>query len=167
MVTTIIVIVVAILAIYIAYKFAKKIMKLVFILAVLIGASAYIYFGTDYFKDAKSKELGKNISVENLLKVYCKPDMRASDQLKCDCIIRPLHNDLVKRLSPDEIANLTGRKVLFIKEILVSYKNQRDTIKSKLKERGASDLFAQFKNDIKSGKIIDQFMAEDGPKPIK
>ena len=153
--TTIIIIIVAIIAIFLIIKFAKAIIKIVGTIVVVGGIAAYIYFGTDLInKNTEIDRIIEDISIENIKVTYCTGEMSHSDSIKCECIIMPLYDDLTSRFSNEKLNDLPKNKLKFASELLKSFNNKKLIIKKKLKEKNAVHLLKDFKNELKSGEFI-------------
>ncbi|MCD4792818.1 MAG: hypothetical protein K8R54_06280 [Bacteroidales bacterium] len=131
----IIIIAIALVLFFLIIKFAKKLIKFVLILILLIGLGI---FGFLYFNDISN--------INDLHAKYCDNLSDKKDSLKCVCIVQPVEEDFTTRLSKEEIDNMNNVK--FAKELSVSLFNKRKIIKEKLKENNALNLLDEFKKDF-------------------
>ena len=146
-------IVLAIIALFLVFKFAKNIAKLVLLAIVIISLGGYLYFGTNLFTE-KRQELAQKFTIENVKEQYCTGNISDNDRIKCECILVPLFDDLNKRFSESELAELEKNKPKLITEIFKSFHFKKDEINRLLENKDAVSVLEEFKKEIKSGEFF-------------
>lgn len=134
---------IGIVIIFFIIKFAKKLIgaALIVIAILALGVAGYIY----YFDLS---------SMNDLHAKYCEDLSNKNDSLKCVCIIEPLEEDFnTRKIDSDNIS-----KEVFIKELLISFKNKRNVINEKLKENNALHLLDGSDWDFLKRQIVNKLM---------
>lgn len=127
--STLITVIIGIVAIYILVKVASRIMKVIAI-AIIIGLGWYFYQGNS-FDDLKGDTLGflvGNTKIEDYPTKFCAEDKK--DNFRCACIANPVYLDLKSRLSDAQIAELENNKEAKMAEIKQSILNRQAEIKA-------------------------------------
>lgn len=150
----IIVIGLAVLAIVIAFKLLKKIVKIVVSIAIIIAAVAGIYLYTDIFEQLGIVNKQFEFSVEQLENKYCTDIKDAKDSVKCYLIIKPICDEIRKKLTEKELNEIKHNKKETIKIIKEAIKNKKSEIQEKLKEQNALYLWNDFSKDIAKEELI-------------
>jgi hypothetical protein len=129
---------------------AKNLFKIVAVSAVIIALAVYLFvvFG-NADEDIQFVEIFTEYTLEDLSNLYCTNSMSRTDSLKCHCIVQPLRQDMQARHSLEELESLQTKRIKYAAEITKSFRNQKDLIKSKLKENNATHLLKDFSNDLK------------------
>lgn len=126
---TLILVVVAIVALYILVKVASRILKVIAIV-VIAGLGWYFYQGNS-FDDLKGdalRVLVGNTKIEDYPTKFCTEEKK--DNFKCACIAQPIYLDMKSRLSDTEIANLENDREAKMAEIKQSILNRQAEIKA-------------------------------------
>ena len=144
---------IALIAVFIVLKFVKNIAKLILLTIVIIGLGAYLYFGTNLFTE-KRQELAQKFTIENVKEQYCSGNISQNDKIKCECILVPLFDDLNKRFSREELAELEKNKTKLITEIFKSFHFKKNEINNLLEEKNSVAVLEEFKKEIKSGEFF-------------
>ena len=133
---TLIIGIAAVVILYILLKIASKVIRLIGVIAVV--ALGYFFWngGTvDDLKEEVVQALFKEQDINQLLSTYCEGSK--ADGFKCECIVKPVYEDLTSRLSAEEIAALANDEQARIAQIRQSMRNQGSTIRSCIvKEKG-------------------------------
>jgi hypothetical protein len=126
---TLILVVVAIVALYILVKVASRVLKVIAI--VLIAGLGWYFYQGNSFDDLKGdalRALVGNTKIEDYPTKFCTEDKK--DNFRCACIAQPVYLDLKSRLSDTEIANLENDREAKIEAIKQSILNRQEEIKA-------------------------------------
>ncbi|GAB4337169.1 MAG: hypothetical protein OHK0038_15550 [Flammeovirgaceae bacterium] len=141
----------AIFIIFLIFRIFKAMLRVVMIVIVLVVALYFIGGGNlqgfkettqgisniaKAAKEAGLEEFFNKLSLDKNANV-CE---EVRNEAKCECIYKPLHQDLISRLSPEEIQKATENNDYKMAEIKTSMKNMKQVIKQCLLERNSHDL---------------------------
>jgi len=80
--------------------------------------------------------------------------MTAKEELKCNCIVQPVYNDILSRLSESEIDKMKTNKLKLMTELMKSFNNSKLQIETCLKENNSLELLEEFKKELNSSEIL-------------
>lgn len=146
-------IVLAVIAIFFAIKFAKKIFKFIAICLILLIAAGYLYFSTNMFEKSKGN-LKDKYSIVHIQDTYCSGSISEKKKIKCECILEPVLGDLKTRFSDAELEQMRTDRSKLVKEIFRSFLNKRDEINTKLKQKNSENLLDEFKVELRNGEFF-------------
>lgn len=138
------------------FKVIKSVLRAVG-LVILVAIALYFWQGgTMQGLTEKSKGI-KETAVNTTLTAYLKVNKvpiselkntfcadNAEDLAKCSCVVEPIYQDLIGRLSQDELAQLEQNKELKLREIRNSINNQMASIRNCSTSKGGD----QFKSTV-------------------
>lgn len=128
-------------------KHAFKILAVAVVLAAL-GVYLFVVFG-NADEDINFVELMTEYNLEDLEDLYCTEDMSRTDSLKCQCIVKPLLEDMQSRFTETELDHLRTRRLRYAAELAKSFRNQKERIKRELEANNASHLLKDIGKDLK------------------
>ena len=137
------------LILYILLKIASKLLKLIGIFLVI--ALGYFFWNGGTAEELKGmgvQALLREPDVTRLVEAYCSGDQSSS--LKCDCLARPIQEDLTSRLSPEELQALTANKGARIRQIRQSFRNKGEEIRSCMVKEKGGEAWDRIKGALKS-----------------
>lgn len=142
--TDIIIIVVGIILLILVLRFiAKNILKIIGVLIIIVVFGYFLLFYKGGLLDLGNKDFILN----ELKEKYCVEQI---DEIKCECIIEPLFNDITSQYSLEELAELQKDKTKSLEIIFKSLRDNRAEIKSCLKEREApKQMWNDFVDELK------------------
>jgi len=117
-----------ILVIVLVIKLITRFAFRVFGIAVIaVAGVGYLYFYTNYFEEHQDNKIvqtiEKHIDVVSLKEFETKHclggEMTRSDSIKCECIVKPLLDDLRSKYSEKELEELLANKELYLKEFSI------------------------------------------------
>jgi hypothetical protein len=141
----------AIFIIFLIFRIFKAMVRVVMIVIVLLVALYFIGGGNlqgfkettqgisniaNAAKEAGLEEFFNKLSLEKDANV-CE---EVRNETKCECIYKPLHQDLTSRLTPEELQKASENKDYKMAEIKNSMRNMKVAIKQCLVERNGEDL---------------------------
>ncbi len=131
--------------IYILFRVASSIFKLILVAGV-IGLAYYFWQGgtVDELKDSGIEVIFKDANLSNMKAIHC--DGTDSDRTKCTCIVEPVYDDIYQRLTREEIARINTSDDAVKEELRKSMKRQRKEIRKCLIDNKGSKLIDQLKN---------------------
>lgn len=135
---TLILAVAAIVVLYILFKIASRILKLVGIFLVIAFGYYFWNGGTaEELKEMGVQTLFKEADVTKLVDTYCSDGQENS--LKCDCLAKPIYQDLTSRLSAEQLQSLATNEEERIRQIRQSFRNKGSEIRACfVKEKGGA-----------------------------
>jgi hypothetical protein len=139
----IIIIVIGLVVIFLIIKFITKL--IIKLIAFVVVAILLAYFLLYWRSDQNTEK--KNFVLYDLQTKYC---IEKHDTVKCDCIINPLISDIQSKYKPEEI-NASAENPLKSVEIIVkSLEDNKEKIKTCLKDKNATHAWDDFIKDLKS-----------------
>lgn len=122
-----------ILVIFILFRVAKTLLKVVLVVVVL-GLAYYFWQGgtVSGLKDAGIDLVFKDANLSDMREKLCEGEK--ADKAKCSCIVEEVHRDVEVRLSEDEIAQANQDKAKIREEIRKSMKGRKKEILDCLKQ---------------------------------
>jgi hypothetical protein len=109
-------------------------------------------------KDKSVEALFKDATIETMLGQYCPATAEEPDDVKCLCIVRPVHSDLTARFTEKEIREIDQDDARIQAEIRKSFSNKKKEIKNCLVKNKGSEYLDKMKDVF--GKVKD-FATED------
>ncbi len=135
---TLILVVAGVIILAILIKIASKILK--FVGVILVIAFGYFFWqggSIEDLKDMSVKGLFKEKDVTQLVNTYCNGT--EDNSIKCDCLAKPIYEDLSSRLSAEELQALANNEEERIAQIRQSFKNKGAEIRAcMVKEKGGA-----------------------------
>lgn len=139
-----IVIILMIIAAFIVLRFVVKIIAKIIAFLVILVLIGYLLF----FWNGGLLDLGnKDFMLNELEQKYC---VEQKDEVKCDCIVKPLINDIEDKYTAEEITQMQERKLKSLRVIVQSLKENKTEIQQCLKERNAEGVWKDFLQDLKN-----------------
>ncbi len=133
---SILVIVIAGILIRSATKFIMKLLGWILLILALIYV-AY-HFGIGPFKQ-------NPISIETWEAKYCE---NPEEQVKCNCIVYPIKNDLESRFTPEELDEIAQDRAEMAYVIKKSFEEVKDQIGICLAKEDAEEELSEFMKDM-------------------
>ena len=159
---TLIFIVLIVIGIIILKFLGSSLLRVVALIVMIVIGLVYTYFFTNLFVDHQEnkavKAIEQNVKFVSILeyqKEHCNGSMHTKiDSITCECIISPVVNDMLERLSPEELDSVNRNKQLYLKELMISLKKTEKDILFNLKEKKAIYLWNKMVLNLKDGKGI-------------
>ncbi len=133
-------IVVVVIAAFLIFRFAKQLFSKIF--GVLIIAGAILFF---MFKYSMGPFKNDVVNMSDLQEKYCNPD---GDQDICDCILRPLKDDMEARFSATEIDSFRHQKIKAAYVLQKSLRATKETALACLTVKGQANKYTVFLQDF-------------------
>ncbi len=141
---------------------SEFIVRLVVILLFAGLGYYYVYYHTDFFDKHKDNAIVKVVekkmdfvSIFEFQNDFCsKKNKSRTDEITCECIIKPLVEDLKSRFSDRELKKLQKDKARYLKEILSALKRNKAEILKELDERNARDVWDNMLDELRRGKFL-------------
>jgi hypothetical protein len=121
----IIVLIVTIVLVFFAIKYITKIVFKLLILIVIVLGGLIVY-----------QQLSDTNMIDNVESLYCSEGKETN--IKCECFVIPILDDLNSRFSLEEIENIKSQKIRSNTEFLKSFTNVEQDIKVCFKEKNES-----------------------------
>ncbi|MBO6517653.1 MAG: hypothetical protein JJ975_13995 [Bacteroidia bacterium] len=134
--TTVLIVVLAGLII----RFASQILVKLLGWLLLIAGGVYLCYQLELgpFKQ-------NPISIQTWEDRYC---LDAEEQVKCNCIVNPIKNDLESRFTAEELSEMESNRMELSYAIKQSYSKVKPQIESCLESENAEDEFEDFIRDL-------------------
>ena len=141
---TLIAVLVAVAIIFILFRVAKSVFKIVGTLLVLALAFYFWQGGTVAgLKDKGTQAIFKDANLSNMMQMHCQGDK--ADKAKCTCVIGPVFQDIHSRLSSTEISMANQDSERIESEIQTSMKNKKKEIRKCLVNNSGGQVLDQLK----------------------
>ncbi len=158
----IVLIFVVILLILVFKLISELVVRFVVILVFAGLGYYYVYYHTDFFDKHKDNMIVQVVedkmdfvSVFDFENNFCdKKNKSKTDEITCECIIKPLVKDLKSRYSDKELRKLQKDKARYLKEILAALKRNKPQILDELDKRGARDIWDNMLKELRRGKFL-------------
>lgn len=137
------------LVLYILIKIASRLLKLAGIFIVI--ALGYFFWngGTaDELQGMGVQALFDESDVTKLVETYCSGGQ--ANSLKCDCLARPIQEDLTSRLSAAELSALAGNEAERIRQIRQSFRNKGAEIRACMVKEKGGDAWDKIKGAVEA-----------------
>ena len=146
---SLIAVLVALALIFILFRVAKSIFKIV-LSVVVLGLAFYFWQGgtVDGLKDKGTQAIFKDADLSNMMQVHCQEEK--ADKIKCECVIGPVFQDIHSRLSSSEIAQANQDPQRIEEEIQRSMKNEKKEIRRCLVNNSGGKVLDQLKGVLGS-----------------
>ncbi|WNJ18091.1 hypothetical protein [Pontibacter sp. G13] len=119
----------AALGILVAFKVARVLLKGVYVVLITLGVMYFWQGGSvDDLKSKAVEALVHQGTLEEVFKSYC--DRQTQLDIKCECLLTPIYDDLFERLTPEEIEEANQNKKLRRREVMLSLHIKKEEIKS-------------------------------------
>ncbi len=143
-VENIIILVVVVLIAFIIIRFLTKILAKLIAIAIVAALIIYVLF----YWNGGILNLGKNeFIIYDLEQKYC---VEKYDTVKCDCIIKPLLEDIESKYTTKELDALKGKQKESLDILMNSYRENQESIHECLKENNSGDAWKEIIEDLKS-----------------
>lgn len=141
---SLIAILVAVAIIFILFRVAKSIFKIV-LSVVVLGLAFYFWQGgtVDGLKDKGTQAIFKDANLSNMMEVHCQGEK--ADKIKCECVIGPVFQDIHSRLSSSEIERANQDPQQIEAEIQTSMRNEKRDIRKCLVNNSGGKILDQLK----------------------
>lgn len=129
-----------IFGIWLLMRVVSSIFRIIFV--VIIVAALYFFFTGKSVTENLNPDLTnffKNKSISQLMAENCGTD-DTEKNIKCECLIVPMYDDMVSRLGKSEVKALAKSQVRMDSEMLKSFYNQSSNIKTCLKQKKEEKL---------------------------
>lgn len=149
--TNVIVIIAAIIIGFIVLKFITKVIVKLISVAVVAGFIIFVLF---YWGGGGVLNTGNTgFMLDELEQKYCHEQV---SEIKCNCIIEPISNDVRSRFNKQEIAELQQNKMKSMRVLLMSALRNKAQIQKCLRDNNALDEWDKFMKDLKGLDVENQ-----------
>ncbi len=155
----IVLVVLAIFSLILTIKFLKKIIKTIAIILTVVAVVVYVLFFADLGSSSSgSSESGGKVSISifELRDRYCKSEMSYRDSIKCNVIVLPIYNDIVKSHDSKELESLKNNNVKMLLAMRKSILKNKKSIQDNLKRINGVDIWEDFVRDLKGSELFEE-----------
>jgi len=140
-----IILIVGIVVAFLILRFITKVLSKLLAFLIVVGGVVYLLF---FWKGTGIVKLGNENFIVNELKTkYCDAPKEGKN-VKCDCIIKPIYDDIHSQYSDQQLMELKENKIKSIRIVYQSIKAHKDEIKDCLKEQKAEGEWDSFIKDV-------------------
>lgn len=144
---TILTIVIGLIVLFIIIKFFTKVLAKIIAFVIVAGLILYILF---YWNGGIINAGKEKFILYELQDKYCVEKL---DTVKCECIIKPLINDIKANHTTEEILKLKDNRIKAFEILIESLNREKENIKQCLKENDSGFELDEFINDLKKFEI--------------
>lgn len=136
----------------------KSIKAILTIMLVVLGVLSYFFYFAQ--PDERQQEIrdkvNAKISIVQLKNEACSGKLERKQQIRCDCFVSIIYDDLRHKYSDKEIEALTTQKGKMVLELSRVMTSRSADIKQCLRENDALEMWDELMQDIKSGELFDK-----------
>lgn len=142
-------------AIVVAFMILRFIGKLLARVVSIIFVAGFVIFVLFYWRGGVLDLGNKDFMLTELQEKYC--DEAQYDEIKCNCIIEPLVQDIFSEYSTDEVIEFKENKLKSLKVILKSLSANNKQIMECLRENDALEKWDEFIYELEDTDIDQKF----------